>query len=639
VIDSLEDRALDSAYTNAAFSRRLLAERLPHITDSADYYRLITVYGKTLFTSADYDSALYYFGRVKRFFERHPHYPTFIKNGMLADVYNTEGNIQMGLGNADSATVLFTAAYRYCQQSHRVNLLADLCINLADAWSNVSRYDLTSLYYRRALFLCDSLQLPQKQKIPIYYGLGHTYMSLYNFTLSDLYFNMADSLLPLMNTGERFTYFNNRGNSYYYRKEYATALKYMRRAFGTVQPYPHLIYQQQLAKANLGELFLLEGKLDSARIYIDDSYRYFNGIGYRPFAYYLHMLQLSLAIKSQQMNQAREILRQTAQDKQMSLLYANVRSQYLQQYYQQTGNYREAYRLLQENARHNDSVRNDRLLAQLSEIEMRYRQDTTLLHRDIRINEQQARIEASRLYQLLWIAGCLLLAVGLVFLVWLGRKKRELLTRRYHEQFVHTRMESLRRNVSPHFIFNILGHELHHFSGQEEVSNRLFNLIQYLRQSLQSTNCVVVPLQDELFFVDEFVRWSTQSFDEDFHYLKEVDERIDAKEFQVLSMIVQIPVENAIKHGLRGLTGDKRLAIRVHPEGEGIRIEVIDNGRGYLPGRQSSEGTGTGMKVINQSIFLLNQHNKEGQISFEIRGNNPGTYVSIYIPTVYNYTT
>ena len=56
-------------------------------------------------------------------------------------------------------------------------------------------------------------------------------------------------------------------------------------------------------------------------------------------------------------------------------------------------------------------------------------------------------------------------------------------------------------------------------------------------------------------------------------------------------MIVQIPVENAIKHGLAGKDGTKELTIRISRDGKGVRIVICDNGRGYLPQVASSTGT------------------------------------------------
>ena len=74
-------------------------------------------------------------------------------------------------------------------------------------------------------------------------------------------------------------------------------------------------------------------------------------------------------------------------------------------------------------------------------------------------------------------------------------------------------------------------------------------------------------------------------------------------------MIIQIPVENAIKHGLRGTEGKKMLAIDIEDKENDTVITVRNNGTGYKP-RLMSSGTGKGLKVIYQTIELLNIKNK-----------------------------
>ncbi len=55
-------------------------------------------------------------------------------------------------------------------------------------------------------------------------------MDLCATDLSNHYYELAGKFLDEMNVGERWTYLNNRGNHYYYRKNYQEALNYMRRA-------------------------------------------------------------------------------------------------------------------------------------------------------------------------------------------------------------------------------------------------------------------------------------------------------------------------------------------------------------------------------------------------------------------------
>ena len=74
-------------------------------------------------------------------------------------------------------------------------------------------------------------------------------------------------------------------------------------------------------------------------------------------------------------------------------------------------------------------------------------------------------------------------------------------------------------------------------------------------------------------------------------------------------MLLQIPVENAIKHGLRLKEGKRLLRISISRKDKFVEIVICDNGGGYHR-KSANKGTGTGMKVITQTIQLLNSYNR-----------------------------
>jgi LytS/YehU family sensor histidine kinase len=97
-------------------------------------------------------------------------------------------------------------------------------------------------------------------------------------------------------------------------------------------------------------------------------------------------------------------------------------------------------------------------------------------------------------------------------------------------------------------------------------------------------------------------------------------------------MIIQIPVENAIKHGLMPLESDKKLQIVVQQNGVGTMIRITDNGVGREKSKGKAAGTGTGLKLLLQTIQLLNELNPQ-QIEFGITDHQPnGTTVKVLIP-------
>ena len=614
LIDSLEVRAQDSLFSNLPYSRSLLRNAMRQAQDSMSYYRLMGLYGKTFFISSDFDSILYYNRPVKEYDKRAAACPRW--NDVLSDVYNIEGNVWMQLNQPDSAVAYYEKSYAYRLKGDKAHLLSDICMNLADAHLHRGELAHTASYYRRALFICDSLHLSEHSKFPVYCGLGQTYMDLRDFDLSNHYYELAGQFFDEMTVSEKWVYLNNRGNHYYYKKDYQEALVYMRQAAELIADYPQMVFESNLSKVNLGDLYLLTNRLDSAENNLNEGYRYFSEIKNNSAMHYIETLMIELSLKKGNIARAREMIARTASTGHVDANMLTIRNQYLQHYYEKAGDYRNAYEYLKRDYQLNDSIRSERIRTRVAELDMRYRQDTIVLRKEMQIQRQAGEVRVLKLSMYIWVLVCLLLAAGTVVIIWYMRKKREFLRERFFQQINRVRMENLRGRISPHFTFNVLGREINQFNGSEEVKNNLMELVKYLR--LESGRV-----------------------GEDFTVSVVVEEGLDAKSIMIPSMIVQIPVENAIKHGLAGKDDEKELTIRISREGKGVRIVICDNGRGYLPQVASStRGTGTGLKVLYQTIQLLNTKNKNEKIRFNIDNRNDGqtgTQVSVFIPFHFSY--
>ena len=118
-----------------------------------------------------------------------------------------------------------------------------------------------------------------------------------------------------------------------------------------------------------------------------------------------------------------------------------------------------------------------------------------------------------------------------------------------------------------------------------------------------------------------------------------VEAGIDTSEVMITAMIIQITIENAIKHAL-AKKEDGRLRINITREKDCVVIYIEDNGGGFKVGCTAT-GTGTGLRVIRQTIDILNQYNKQ-PIEFTIKDSkfkdgSKGCEVVIEIPRYYNY--
>ena len=105
-------------------------------------------------------------------------------------------------------------------------------------------------------------------------------------------------------------------------------------------------------------------------------------------------------------------------------------------------------------------------------------------------------------------------------------------------------------------------------------------------------------------------------------------------------MMIQIPIENAIKHALKDKEGMKRLWVDIRKTGEGICVKVRDNGGGYRV-NSANYGTGTGIKVILQTIQLLNANNKKhidiSITNVQLEDGETGCEFAVFLPQGYDY--
>ena len=200
------------------------------------------------------------------------------------------------------------------------------------------------------------------------------------------------------------------------------------------------------------------------------------------------------------------------------------------------------------------------------------------------------------------------------------------------------RMLNIRNRISPHFMFNVLNREIS--TGDDTHRSNLEGLVLMLRRSLELTDSTHVTLSQELEFVQAYIRLEKMSLGPDFRVEWQIDPQVASDAVMVPPMIIQIPVENAVKHALRPLTTEKILSVSVAKEGKGTAIVVKDNGRGYKPGEVNTfTGTGTGLKVLYQTIDLLNAVNRE-KMTFTIKSATEGlngTLACIYVPDNYKF--
>ena len=630
----LLQEARDSLYTNPDYSLSLADRVQREAKDSITYYEAIYYKSMVYITTMQLDSAHYYNQQIIVYGAKQPLSDRLDR--LLSFAYNLFGVYYIQTEQPDSALFYYQKATDLLRRQEEKKSLSDLYINIASVYTTKSDFVNTVQNLRMAMAIGDSIGFTQEEFFSVYLGLGRAYLEIHEYDLSDKYFSLAEKYVDSQPLFEQFICANNRGNYYYRKKEYENALPYFRKAKALVTPGNYQ-YQINFSNVNLGETFYFLNQLDSARYYLAKGETYFSNIQSNNLLYHIATVQAGIAMKENKLQQVYDILSIYDNLENVEINTIILRTQYLQQYYEQIGNFKNAYHYQRENIKLNDSIRNEQTQMKIAELDMRYAQDTTLLRREIVISKQQAEMESLHLNRLFWIIISILTLSVAVFSYFSFRRKRNLAQIKYQEQVAELRMTNIRNRISPHFVFNVLNREISSLKEQERES--LFGLVLLLRRSLEMTEQKSVSLQQELEFVYAYINLETKSFGNEFLFETNIDESINSQEIFLFPMQIQIPVENAIKHALRMKNGEKRLSISLRSEEKGILIEVEDNGDGYRNGITGpGSGTGTGFKVLYQSIQLINEKNTE-KISFHMtQSNKPGyggAKAEIYIP--YNY--
>lgn len=611
-------------------------QKMEEAKDSLVKYNYLAMTLKTYLITSQLDSAQIVIQQIHDFIERQH------SSSQMADLesecFNMKGNIFARVGNMDSAEICFRKAYELRMRGTRIEVVPDILMNLADANNRLGKLDIGAAWYRRALLMCDSLHIASTKKPPIYYGLAQVYVTMRDFEQCDYYYNLAgesyDSMLPY----EKYIYLNNRGTSYYYREDYQTAIKYFQKVIDLVEGYADMSFELNLGRLNLGDCYLQLNMVDLAVKYINECQLFFEEMGVSTALYYIDTQKIELALLQKDFQEARRLLSESVVPPGIDPDMVHIRNKYLQQFYEETGNYKRAYHYLQRNNQLDDSIRNERVRMRTADLTLRYQQDSTLIAHRVLLQEQKNKVLVLRQTQFVVFAVAVVSILTAVFLYLYSKKKRALLLAWNHRTVSTLRLENIRNRLSPHFIFNMLNREMAERNVEEK--QELSSLVKLMRRNLELAEQLCVTLAEELDFVKTYINLERRSLGPDFHSELKIEKDVQPEQIRIPSMMIQIPVENAVKHALREKEGERNLWVSVCRRGNGICIKITDNGGGYRPDSRN-RGTGTGMKVIMQTIRILNNKNKEAidvlVHNVSLQSGEMGCEVTFWLPDNYDY--
>lgn len=210
----------------------------------------------------------------------------------------------------------------------------------------------------------------------------------------------------------------------------------------------------------------------------------------------------------------------------------------------------------------------------------------------------------------------IILVVGFARTYYLQKQERQEEAERLEEraesleaQLTEARLEALRMQLNPHFLFNTL-HAVSTLVDRdpEGVRRMIARLSELLRHVLDEDAPQEVSLSQELDFLDDYLEIQSIRFQGDLD--TEIDVPPELHDAQVPNLILQPLVENGIKHGASQVRGIGRIEIRGRRTKDRLTLTIEDNG----PGIPDAQEDGLGLRNVRARLRELYGENQSLQL-------------------------
>ncbi|WP_408041253.1 sensor histidine kinase [Tenacibaculum amylolyticum] len=227
------------------------------------------------------------------------------------------------------------------------------------------------------------------------------------------------------------------------------------------------------------------------------------------------------------------------------------------------------------------------------------------------------------------------------------KEKQRLLAQIENEkEMVFLKLENLRSQMNPHFIFNALNSIQDYILLNQKnlAGDYLGKFADLIRIYLNHSSKAYISLEEEIDTLEKYLELEKLRFEDTLSYEITTKSEINREEIEIPTMLIQPYIENALKHGLLHKKEERKLTISfiLDEEKHYILCKVTDNGVGRdkanaLNSKRKKYHRPFATKATQDRITLLN-HEKNKKIQVEIidlftEKNIPsGTQVIIKIP-------
>ncbi|MGD9630268.1 MAG: sensor histidine kinase [Pyrinomonadaceae bacterium] len=183
-------------------------------------------------------------------------------------------------------------------------------------------------------------------------------------------------------------------------------------------------------------------------------------------------------------------------------------------------------------------------------------------------------------------------------------RERELKTSQLEARLAQSRLQVLKMQLHPHFLFNTLNAISELIHRNPDVADRMItDLSDLLRMSFENLEVQEIPLSQELEFLRKYLEIEQTRFHDRLEVKMEI--AADTLDASVPNMILQPLVENAIKHGISPKADGGHINVTAARSNGHLQISVSDDGVGVPGGEVSRVEEGVGLSNTRRRLRHL----------------------------------
>lgn len=577
----------------------------------------------------------------------------------------------MSMGGVNFQNGQYDTAMAYYAKSKELAIKTNNREYISIALSNISAIYMERGEYNKALEdLLKGLKIAEemehKEMIANTVGnIGLMYKRIKNDSLALQYFFRSEQLLiEIKDTIKIANICNNIATIYLNLGNIDKAAFYFKKCKTQIDQFenkdrPHVMYIQNVVEINIADLLLKQEKYAEALASIIPMWNRIKATADDGLKIEVLLIVAKACNGQKEFTKADNYLQSVKQlltevkeyDSYIDYYNTNIETQ------KGLNNYKKAFDDHQLLWRLKDSIFNKEKMEQLHTIQSKY---------DIEKKEAAiARLHAEKKLQQ-WIlylsVGLAVIALGVILLLYRSKhlqtklfeqersieNQRRLLEKsEIDKKITELEQASLRAQMNPHFIFNCLTSLKLSLNTKPpaETDRYISAFARLIRQTLDHTGKNLVPLNDEINYLENYLLLEQMRSGNAFDFKVDVDNAIDADEIRVPTMLLQPFVENSIKHGVAHKPdGRGEIQVSVSQKGH-LQVVVKDNGVGRAQSRLYKASGGEtheskGMSITLNRVEMLNRmYNSDIRIVTEDisqpEEGGTGTKVTIQLPVYF----